>query len=238
MNIFTKGIYIYLYKIILSLLIAVIVFFIYLYFKEVDPKIYALYGGLIAGLIVAVIQLLIKWSEHSEIEKIKKLKIKKILPHRDDEKLYGDIIKQSEKKIWVLGNTAIRFLQDFADENRKDKRALLDALARNVKVKLLLPDPRWLATDDDKDKAKMSSRKIAELLIKYSNLFECRYYDHAPFHNLVMADDECLVGPIFPHISSKDSPAIYTDNSSIFVKPYLEYFNFEWDKAQPCKPED
>ena len=160
MNIFTKGIYIYLYKIILSLLIAVIVFFIYLYFKEVDPKIYALYGGLIAGLIVAVIQLLINLSEHYEIEKIKKLKIKKILPHRDDEKLYGDIIKQSEKKIWVLGNTAIRFLQDFADENRKDKRALLDALARNVKVKLLLPDPRWLATHNDKNKTKMSSKKI------------------------------------------------------------------------------
>lgn len=235
MNIFTKGIYIYLYKIIFFLLIAAAVVFAYNYFNVNDPKTSALYGGLTTGLIVAIIQLLIMWSDHSEIEKIKKLKIKKILPHRDDEKLYGDIIKQSEKEIRVLGNTASRFLQDFADENRKDKRVLLDALSRKVKVKFLLPHPKWLATDDDKDKANIAERKIADLSIKYSNLFECRYYDHAPFHNLVMADDECLVGPIFPHISSKDSPAIYTDNSSIFVKPYLKYFEYEWERAKPCK---
>lgn len=235
MTLFNKTLYIHFYKVILLILITLIIILAINYFYVDNPKTSALFGGLTTGLIVAVIQLLLMYSDHLEIEKIKKLKIKKILPHRDDEKLYRDIIKQSEKEILVLGNTAIRFLQDFADQSRNDKRALLDALARNVKVKLLLPNPRWLATDDDKDKAKMSSRKIAELSKKYSNLFECKYYDHAPFHNLVMADDECLVGPIFPHISSKDSPAIYTDNSSIFVKPYLKYFEYEWEQAKPCK---
>lgn len=238
MNIFKTTINVYLFKIIIFILFFFAVVFTYYFFKIEDPKISALFGGLATGLIVAVIQLFLMWSDYAENEKIKQLKIKKILTHRDDELLYRNIIMQSNEQIWVLGNTALRFLQDFADKKREDKKALLDAFSRNVKVRLLLPDPKYLASQDDKDKAVTANRKILELTEEYSSLFECRYYDHAPYHNMVMADNECLVGPIFPDISSKDSPAIYTDESSIFVKPYIKYFEFEWGKATPCKTEN
>ena len=209
--------------------------FLYLFLDEKDPKSYSLYGGIAVGLIMAFIQLLLAWYEHKEVEEIKKLGIKKILPHRDDEKLYRSIIENANKEIHVLGNTASRFFQDFADEHRADKRALLDAFSRKVKFKLLLPDPDFLNDPNDKSKAAISKRRIVELSKQHKGLFECKYYDHIPYHNLVLADNECLVGPIFPDISSRHSPAIYSNTSSVFVKSYLKYFDYEWKRAKPCE---
>jgi hypothetical protein len=234
-GLFKTGLYIYLYKIILALLVLVTIIFSYFYFKIADPKTSALLGGLATGLLVAIIQLLMMWSDYAEAEKFKKLKIKKILPHRDEESLYKNIIMQSNEEICVLGNTASRFLADFADKNRPDKRALLDAFLRDVKVKFLLPNPKHLITKADQIKAQMAELRILELLSENEDNFECKYYDHAPSHNLIIADNECLVGPIFPNISSKDSPAIYTDKSSVYVKPYIKYFKAEWASAEPCK---
>lgn len=218
--------------IVVIILIIAIIAFSLLFSGNDNPKKYSLYGGLIVGLIIALFQLLLAWYEYREVEKIKELKIKKILPHRDDENLHKSIIQKSTKEIIVLGNTALRFLQDFADSARSDKRALLDAFSRKVKFKLLLPAPEFLYSDDDKIRAKMSTKRILELSTEFKELFECRYYQHPPNHSIVMADQECLIGPIFSHIPSKDCPAIYTDKSSIFVESYLKYFENEWENAQ------
>ena len=233
-----KKIFEYAIKIQLPKLIVLGIFmgaisFIILYYNVNDPKISVLYGGLATGFIIAGIQLLFSWGEFNEMERIKKLGIKRILPYRDDERLYRDIINKSNNEILVLGNTASRFFIDFADETRPDKKALIDALGRQVKVRILLPDPKWLSIDD-KPRAETSISKIKELGKKYKRFFECRYFDHAPFHNLVLADNNCLVGPIFPNIPSKNSPAIYTDDNSIYVRPYLKYFECEWKDAKPC----
>ena len=233
-KIFHKTIRIYDFKIIMFVFVMGALLFLYLFLDEKDPKSYSLYGGIAIGLIMAFIQLLLAWYEHKEVEEIKKLGIKKILPHRDDEKLYKGIIENANEEIIILGNTASRFFQDFADEKRSDKRALLDAFSRKVKFKLLLPDPKFLNEPDDISKAAISKRRIIELSKKYPDLFECRYYDHIPYHNLVLADNECLVGPIFPDISSRHSPAIYSDTTSVFVESYLKYFDYEWEHAKPC----
>jgi len=203
------------------------------YYNLENTKISVLYGGLSTGLIIAGIQLLFSWGEFNEMEKIKKMGIKKILPHRDDERLYRNVIRNSKREILVLGNTASRFFIDFADETRDDKKTLIDALGRGTKVKILLPNPKWLSAQD-KLRAQISLKKIKELSSRYKTFFECRYYDHAPFHSLVLADDHCLVGPIFPNIPSKDSPAIYTDNNSIYANSYLRYFDYEWEDAKLC----
>jgi hypothetical protein len=226
----TLGVYLYQVLLVLLLLAAFICFFFFI--NVVDQKTAAIFGGLTTGLFIAFIQLLLSWFEHNEIEGIKKLRIKKVLPHRDDEMLYRSVISKAKDEILVLGNTALRFLNDFADESRPDKKALIDALSRKVHVRFLLPSPEYLGSRKDKDGARIAARMICELTMQFKEHFECRYYDHAPFHNMVRADEECLVGPIFPHISSKNSPAIYTDIKSIYVAPYLEYFEHEWEKAR------
>lgn len=233
MRLFKKTINIYLYKIISLLLAVAIIVLILLYYQELDPKQSALLGGLATGLMVAGLQLFLSWTEHVENEKIKKLRVKQILATRDDEKLYRGIIDNANNRVFMLANTASRFLEDFADEDiaRQDKRALIKALERGVSVKILLPKPQYLTLEDDKHKAKISARKFSILKTKFGDNFQVRYYNHSPAHNLLVVDHECLAGPIFPDISSKNSPAIYTDDESTFIKPYIKYFEAEWDKA-------
>jgi hypothetical protein len=230
-----RKINIYLSKIIIffTMLAICILLLIYLKSKASSPFT-PLLGGLITGLIVALLQLLLMWTEHNEMERLKKLSIKTVLAYRDEEELYKKVIEKSKKEIRVLGNTASRFMNDFADETRIDKRALIDALNRNVHVKFLLPDQNSLWNPDDKDRARISLRAIQDLKGKYGNLVECRFYSHSPFHSLVLADNDCFVGPIFPNRKSKDTPTIYTDTSSVFAESYLNYFDFEWKNAQPC----
>lgn len=233
MRFFKITLNIYLSKIIIVLLAFAIIVIILLYYQEPDPKQSALLGGLATGLMVAGLQLLLSWTEHVENEKIKRLRVKQILATRDDEKLYRRIIDNANSQVLMLANTAYRFLEDFADEDiaRQDKRALIKALERGVSVKILLPEPQYLTLEDDKDKANISARKFNNLKSKFGDKFQVRYYNHSPAHNLLVVDHECLAGPIFPDISSKNSPAIYTDDESTFIKPYIKYFEAEWDKA-------
>lgn len=125
-------------------------------------------------------------------------------------------------------------MKDFADETRDDKKALIEALNRNVQVKFLLPDPEYLWHESDKPKGLETIRRIGELKTKYGELIECRHYNHKPFHNLVLADQNCFVGPVFPKRTSQNTPTIYTDTESIFAKSYLEYFEIEWQGATSC----
>ena len=235
MEIFKKLLNIYLYKIIVVVVSVVICVFLVIYLNsKASSPFTPLLGGLTTGLIVALLQLLLMWTEHNEMEKTKKLGIKEILPHRDDKNFYRKVIERTKKEICVLGSTASRFMKDFADESREDKKALIDALNRSVHVKFLLPEPIFLWNEEDKTKADTSLKSIKGLKTKYGNLVECRHYSHHPFHNLLLADKDYFVGPIFPNRTSENTPTIYTDENSIFAKSYLEYFKFEWEKAKPC----
>lgn len=230
MNFFEKVIKVRLYKVVLVCLeiLAFVSFAIYWWYAT-DSRVAGLFGGFTAGFVVAFIQLLFSWYEHTEIEAIKRLGIKKILPHRDDEQLYRKVILSARKEISLLGNTANRFLIDFADDSRDDKKALINVLNDGVSVKILLPKPSHLSIED-KRRAKNSAELLKKLSDKYS-LFDYRYFDHIPYHNLLLSDNNCLVGPIFPHIASKDCPAIFTDKDSVFVSPYLKHFEDEWERA-------
>jgi len=117
MEIFKKLLNIYLYKIIIVVVLFVICLFLVIYFNsKASSPVTPLLGGLITGLLVALLQLLLMWTEHNEMERIKKLGIKKILSYRDEESLYRKVIENANEEIRVLGNTASRFINDFADE--------------------------------------------------------------------------------------------------------------------------
>jgi hypothetical protein len=232
MEFFKKYFNIYLYRIIYWLTLIIILVIAVWYFYESNIKIATLLGGVVTGLFVGWLQLLLMATEHNEMEKIKKLGIKEILSSRDDEVFYRNIITKAKKEIRVLGNTARRFMEDFADENREEKRALIDALNKKVQVKFLLPKPEYLWNQDDKDRAQITLRSIQMLKGKYKDLIELKYFKHPPFHSLVLVDNDCFVGPIFPNRTSQNTPTIYTDINSIFAQSYLEYFNFEWKQAE------
>src|SRR6266404_4173670 len=223
---FTRIIRVRLYKLVIVVLaLATIASFIG-YVVTKTQKLEAVLVGLATGLLVAFIQYLLDWNEHREIETIKKLGISRVLAHRDEKSYYQRLIKEAQREVAVLGNTASRLLEDFAHPTRTDSRALLEALARGVNVRVLLPKPVHLAGDDP-SRAEQAGKRMAEIA-RESAGFKYRYFDHAPAHSLMRLDDECLVGPIFPHVKSKDSPAIQVDSQSPFAKEYLTYFEDEW----------
>lgn len=52
-----------------------------------------------------------------------------------------------------------------------------------------------------------------------------------PTHSIFLFDENCLIGPIFDNLESKDTPTIVAKKNSPFVKDYLEYFDSEWSEA-------
>lgn len=228
MRLFTETVQVHIYKIVLLLIAFSAIAFAIIFYYTDNPKLGSIFSGIATGLIVAALQLLIQGLEHRDIENVKKLKIRKILPTRDDKELYGELLIKSKRQIHLLGNTAYRFLDDFADKNRADRQQLLMALERNVEVKLLLPTKEYLTSESDKRQFEQSQTRMNEIKVKHSN-FEFKYYERYPSHNLLRVDNDCLVGPIFPNIKSKDSPAIYTDISSDYVRPYLTFYDELWD---------
>lgn len=207
--------------------------------REDDQKLLGIISGLITGFIVLVFQVWLSWVELKKMEKFDELRIVDILARKDEREDYARFISTAKKKLWMLCVTAHSFLEDFADEEstRAGANALLKVLEnKKVEVRFLIALPESLAVDDvyHKNKAQMAELRLKELSSKFAN-FKYAYFNHPPMHSILTVDDESIVGPIFPGIRSKNTPAIHLKNDSAFVKHYLEYFRDEWEEWSPDK---
>lgn len=226
------------FKVIVTVSVALLVLLGYLFFRhsaEPNIKLDTIVGGVLAGLVIAVAQLFLSWYEYKTIDKFESMLIFDVRTNRDSRIFYQNIIAASQKEIYIMGVTADRFIEHFADieSNQQNSRVLLEAMSqRKVKVRILLPSPNFL----DKQNLKVTSEQVRLLLINlkasYPNNFDFRYFAHTPTHSIFVVDDKCILGPVFPKLSSKDTPAIYLAKQSAFAEPYLVYFNNEWNSAQ------
>ena len=236
MKIFKKNIRLSVSFIVaIALTLCIIAIGIY-YFSYADTSkhIPALLSSLIAGLFVALIQFLISWYDFRANEKVLSLGINKILVNRDDRKFYENYITNSSIHIEMMGVTGSRFLDDFADTDTtatENSKVLLRALERGVKVKILLPKEDFLMSQDEKTNASKSYPKFKTLITKYDSL-QVRFFKHIPTHSIFNVDNECIIGPVFPEVPSKNTPAIYLKNYSQMAKPYITYFEKEWENAE------
>ena len=55
-----------------------------------------------------------------------------------------------------------------------------------------------------------------------------KFFNHIPSHSIFSVDETCIVGPVFPYLESKNTPALYLENSSPIAIEYLKYFETEW----------
>jgi len=220
--------------IFLTLLLILLVGYLFLLAPESSPKLTAVLGGLLTGFIVGLCQLFLSWYEYRSIEKFKKMKVLDIRSDRDDRSFYQNLIHNAKTHIDIMGVTATRFLEHFADIDsyREDSKTLLTVMSNGVTVRILLPRENFLETQKQKDDAKHSLTKIASIKQNYSSKFNVKYFEHVSMHSIFIVDDECILGPVFPNISSKDTPAIHLENSSPYASKYIRYFEDEWDKAQ------
>lgn len=223
----------WIYPILASLFLLIGVFSIW-YMFVADPKLLGIISGLITGFIILVFQVWLSWEELKKMEKFDALHIKDILQRKDERGDYAKFISGAEKKVWMLAVTAHSFLEDFADEKStwEGAKALLDVLKKKgVEVRFLIADQEYLAENDTrhKDKARSVEPHLNELSKQFPN-FKYAYYKHLPMHSILTIDDTSIVGPIFPDVASKNTPAIHLENDSAFVKHYLKYFRDEWEK--------
>lgn len=241
MTIFSSKLLIPLHWIVLAVLVLITAIFsvMFLFFvpgKEwfaPDGYFVIMLTGLIPGLVVALGQYMLQWFEFREMSRLRRLKIKDVLISRDDEKYYGGLIDNAEKEICVLGVTATRLLSDFADQGspKPEKQSLISALKRGVKLRILIANQTSLPLEDASEKFPKAVRRLKELKNAFPSNFAYRIYDHQPSHTVFRADSECLVGPKFPQLESKNTPTVHTSSDGNFAKPYLDYFESVWDSA-------
>lgn len=235
MNIFKTNIKIRATFIIIACLILATIVVSIWYGNTNDTKVSAILGSLFAGLIVAIIQFIIAWQDYKQTDKLKELELIKVLYNRDSRTFYEEYIKHSKRKICMMGVTASRFFNDFADNSpnaTSNAKVLIDALRRNVKVRILLPDSEFVDENKKQDVDKVK-QQVTAIKNKYPNCsLEIRYFKHIPAHSVFNVDDKCIIGPVFPELESKYTPALFLRNSSPMADKYLIYFENEWNKAE------
>ncbi|MDU1889156.1 MAG: hypothetical protein E6767_00580 [Dysgonomonas sp.] len=236
MNIFKTNIKIRATIIVIACLILATIGIWLLYANTSDAKVSAILGSLFAGLIVAIIQFIIAWQDYKQTEKLKELELIEVLYSRDSRAFYEKYIKRSQRKINMMGVTASRFFNDFADDSPnapKEAQILLDALRRGVKVRILLPESDYIENINKKQDVDKVKQRVIEINKKYpSYSLEVKYFNHTPAHSIFNVDDKCIVGPVFPELESKYTPALYLRNSSPIANKYLTYFEYEWNRAE------
>lgn len=238
MRVFCKSMKVTVGIIILVFLIAILGVSVAMYLWIGDPSDMwgAFFGSLGAGMIVAIIQYLIAWQDYKQTEKLKELKLVEILNNRREMRQYGEYIKSATRNLDVMGSTAVRLFRDFADTTKgapESTKVLIDALDRKVKVRILLPKEAYLISDDKRQDAQNVKAKYFELKKTYDNI-EIKYFDHNVAHSIFRIDDTCIIGPIFPTIESRNTPALHVMSSSPMAVNYLDYYELEWKKATPA----
>ena len=116
MEIFNKNLKISATLIIFICLIITTVVIGLIFWNSLDAKIFAIFGSLFAGLIVAIIQFIIAWQDYNQTEKLKELELIEVLYNRDSRTFYEEYIKGAKREIKMMGVTASRFFNDFADD--------------------------------------------------------------------------------------------------------------------------
>lgn len=233
-NIFKSTVKIKL-SIIILLVLVVLAFIVTIwYYKVSDERLLAILGSLIAGIFVAIIQFLIAWQDYRSTEKLKNLQIKEVLLNRDKRDFYENYVKSAKKVLDMMGVTGSRFMEHFANDDEdapQNSKVLLEAMSKGVQVRILIPDYDFLSTVSDKRNEENARERYRRIKESFPKNFHVRYFKHVPAHSVFLVDDECIVGPIFPELSSKYTPALYLKSKSPFAEKYIDYFNNEWNKS-------
>lgn len=197
---------------------------LYLTDEKADARLLGVYSGLASGLVIASLQFLTQYLEQKALSEYKEYGLLEFLANRKNTEYYRNLIDNTKvgDNIIVAGVTCNRLLDDFANLKAQQSQNLLEALARGVKVTLLLPKTSYLEEPNLSDFKNKTLPRSEEIKNKHSN-FEILYYDFEPSHSIFLAGSRCLVGPIFKNKSSKDTPAISFEKDGLYIKPYLDY---------------
>lgn len=235
MKVFSKNIRVSLSGLIFAILVLILIVSIILYLRIGNSNSIwgTVIGSLAAGMIVAIIQFIIAWNDYKQTEKYKELRLIEVLLNRAKRNKYEDFIKNTSRNLDIMGVTACRFFNDFADTSKgapDNATVLLQALDRGVQVRVLLPANEYLPASKRTDSEKVKN-KYEELSHRYNNI-SIKYFEHSAAHSIFRIDDTCIIGPVFPELESRNTPALHVMKSSPIALKYMDYFESEWKKAK------
>ena len=235
-SVYDRYVSIRLSLIVLGLLIVALgVVGYFFYTGDVSTKLGSLMGGLTATFVAVLIQFLLTLAHHREVERMRRMGFQDILPDRKNRhQYYADLLRDARKRIDFLGKTANSFLSDFADPHlaaSQDDRLLLLAMARGVKVRILVARPDDLPEDKRPDYNRAQTR-MEELKGEYPGCFDYRVLSLAPGQTFVLVDRHCIFGPVFPEESSRTSPAVHAHSDSPFLEQYFRFFDRQWRSGE------
>lgn len=198
-----------------------------------DARYIGILSGLVTGLGIAAIQFFTQYIEQNTLAEYKKHGLDEFLPNRKDAEYYRRLIKQTVvgDKIVVVGVTCNRLLDDFANPANAHSQDLLEAMARNVDVTLLLPKTKYLIEPNLSDFNNKTLPRAQALATNHPLNFKILYYDFEPSHSIFLVGSYCIVGPILKNIPSRDTPAIKFHKDGQYIKPYLQYINETIDSS-------
>lgn len=220
----------------LILFIALTIFFAAIYYitdENSNPKLATLVGGFTSAFLVASLQLMVNIFDAIKLSKYISTGVIEILTTRKDPKYYEKIIRESKTKIYLIGVTASRFMDDFAaaESSQGKVPALQEALTKGVKIKILLPKLRLLNDPQQSDFKNKTWPRYETLKRTPKNNIELRFYDHIPLHSIVSTESISIVGPMFPERESKNTQSLVLKTTSQYAEQYLQHFEEEWEKA-------
>lgn len=188
-------------------------------------------SGVVSGLVVTLAQFCLSWADAKAIDRFRRMGVENVLTTRDEEAYYCKLIQTARSQVDVLGLTATRLMEDFADSNspKAEKRALIEALKNGVPVRILVAAPAQLDAGDQY-KYPLTRKRFETIANIYPN-FEVRYFDATPIASFVRADHELVVGPLLPGVESKHTPALHVYNHGPYAASYLRYFEDAWVTA-------
>lgn len=210
------------------------------FFKDdFSDKAMSLLASLIVGFFTLAVSILINYSQLMSIDLFRSLRIKNILKTRSNRKYYHDIIDSAQNELWILGVTANRLLEHFANFESPDEiegnKVLLNKIEKGMSVRLLLASINKLKTKKEKRKYKDTLEKLEALPEGLRNKIQVKYYDVEPSQSIFYTEKECIVGPIFPNVASEHTPAIHLKNNSPYAEYYLKFFEETWKSAKEIR---
>ncbi|MDP2140039.1 MAG: hypothetical protein Q8L20_04440 [Gammaproteobacteria bacterium] len=209
-------------------------FFLWMYFKtdiNVSPKLPTLYAGLSTGFLIAFLQLCVAVLEAIKLTKYESMGVLEIRENRREEAYYKKLIQEAKSEIKVVGVTASRFMEDFGNDDNASTKALINALARGVVVKILIPKHAHQSAASLHKVQSLTIPLYENLRGKYPDNIFLKYFDHIAAQSMVSTDDICIVGPVFGNKESKFTPSIVLTRNSTFAQPYFSNFESEWSSA-------
>jgi hypothetical protein len=205
----------------------------YYFISDNNVKLLSLIGGIVAGLVVAILTFVIQVSPLQELDRFKRMGIKEVLANRHDKIYYGRIVADAENTVCVMGASCTRFVEDFLDMESDDK-VLVDALRkhRQLRVQLLVPDETHMAPEA-RARTGAVDRKMSALKPEFGHRVELRRFPAAAQHSCVISDNDLIAGPIFESDKGKYAPAVHVAMSTVFAQKYKEHFDDVWENSSP-----